>query len=97
MAFANIAVSDEGEAACLAAGAAPVLVALAGTSAVKGKAGAAQWVAAAIYNIAFSAEGKAALRTAGAPAALAALAAQPAVRADADAAKWVGNARARLA
>jgi hypothetical protein len=80
----------------LSAGASRALVALSAEPAVRGSAGAAQWVAHALYTIARYAAGKAACIAAGARPALAALAAAPAVAANAAAVEWVGRALARV-
>jgi len=96
-ALADIAASDAGRAACVAAGAPAALVALASMPAVRDSADAAQFVALALENVAASDAGDAACVAAGAPAALVALAGTPAVRGSADAAQYVAWALANVA
>ena len=89
--------SDVGRAMCIAAGAAPALVALAGEGVVKGSASAAEWVAKAMFNLSISADGKAKLIACGAASALSVLGAQPAVRSVPLASQWIGKASKQLA
>jgi hypothetical protein len=76
-ALSNIAVSDAGRTACVTSGAAPALVALSFSPAVRGSAHSVQYVALALVSIATSVAGKAACVAAGAVAALEALAVLP--------------------
>ena len=86
-----------GRTMCIAAGAAPALVALAGEGVVKGSAGAAKQVARAMANLSYnSADGQARLLACGAAPAVVALAGEGVVKGSAGAAQLVARAMANL-
>jgi serine/threonine protein kinase len=92
----NIALSAEGNAACVAYLAPAALVKLAGTLAVHQSAGAAKVISMALYNISSSNDGRVACATTEARTALAALAAEPKVSISAADAEWVRKALVRM-